>query len=475
MKVRFTNSIYILKQYIKEFFSHLPYKLQRILVFPYAYMYMYSKYKLDKELLKNIEIEDSLENSFIKFKKLIEYSYEHVPYYRNIWKKMGISPEDIKSYDDIEKLPVIDKNTVIEYYNEFISDEVDINKLTKHSTGGSSGLRLIVLYDESTIKARRLGILRWMTAAKLKYSDKGVWIGRASKELLNNKKKWGNQGEKFYGFFNPVSNRLQLTTNNMSLNILKHYVKNIKKFKPVYIQGYASGIVMLARYMSENNISIKLKAVLASSETLSEKDRAIIKKVFKCEVFDRYGCGEEVVSASECQYHNGYHIEIDRCLVEILDDKNKRIEDRVGNIIATNLINFSFPLIRYKTGDLGLIKIKKCECGIYVPTITSLVGRNSEYLMSSNFIKETSAMVSQNIEMPRQVLIYQIEQIKMDEFIIRYCSKNNIDLSFEITKEIKKFTEKILYIKNPKIVVERCLHIPVSKNGKMKYLISHIN
>ena len=463
-----------LKKMIKDGFFNLPYRLQRFLVFPYSIIANRKGHSVDNSLLERVEIDESLDNSFAKFKKLINYAYAHVPYYRNTWKSMGITPQDIKSYSDIEKLPIIDKLTVIEHYEEFISDEADLSSLAKHSTGGSSGLNLTLLYDDNTVLARRLGILRWMGFAGLDRHDKGVWVGRAPQTLLQDRKKWGEIGEKYNGFFNPVSNRLQLTTNNMSPDVLKHYVENIKRFKPDYIQGYASGVATLARFMETKSMSYPIKAVLTSSETLTAADRKVIEKVFMCKVFDRYGCGEEVVSAIECERHDGYHIEIDRCYAEIVDEHGKTVEGQIGDIVATNLANYAFPLIRYKTGDLGSIKYEGCICGRKLPVLSELVGRGSEYLMSKNYVKQTGGVVSQHILMPNGVLAYQIEQMEMECFIVRFCSSSNVDLSEQIKNAIKQCVETILYIENPSIIVERCVSIPVAENGKMKYLISHV-
>ena len=185
---------------IKDIFSYLPYRLQRVLIYPYAVFSNRKGRTMDKLLSKYMEIDESMDQSFAKFKALVNYAYEHVPYYRNTWNSIGISPEDITFYSDIEKLPIIDKHTVIKHFEEFISDEADVSKLTKHSTGGSSGLNLTLLYDDNTVYARRLGILRWMNFAGLNPYDKGVWVGRASKTLLKDKKKWGGTGEKYFGF-----------------------------------------------------------------------------------------------------------------------------------------------------------------------------------------------------------------------------------------------------------------------------------
>lgn len=463
----------VLKKMIKDVFSNLPYSLQRFLVFPYAIIANKERHSIDNCLLEKVEIDESLDNSYAKFKTLMNYAYEHVPYYRNAWKSMGITPQDINSYSDIEKLPIIDKHTVIEHYEEFISDEADLSSLTKHSTGGSSGLNLTLLYDDNTVRARRLGILRWMSFAGINNKAKGVWIGRAPLAVMQNKKIYGEHGEKYFGFFNPVSNRLQLATNNMSPDVLKHYVENIKRFKPDYIQGYASGVATLARYMQMQSITFPLKAVLTSSDNLIKEDREVIKKVFMCEVFDRYGCAEEVVSAIECECHAGYHVEIDRCHVEVIDENGNTVEGKVGNIVATNLVNYEFPLIRYKIGDLGSITYSSCPCGRKLPIISELVGRDSEYLVNKYNVKQWAVSVSQYVSMPAEVLGYQIEQLELNSFIVRFCS-NATDMPEQVRDSIRQYVEKCLYIDNPNIEVEQCASIPVAQNGKKKYLISHV-
>lgn len=284
----------------------------------------------------------------------------------------------------------------------------------------------------------------------------------------------GGDRREILWLFNPVSNRLQLATNNMSPDVLEQYVQNIRHFKPDYIQGYASVVAAIARYMETNNTTYPLKAVMTSSEKLTASDRQVIEKVFQCKVFDRYGLGEEVVSAIECEYQEGYHVEIDRCYAEVIGGHGQAVEGEVGNIVATNLVNYAFPLIRYDTGDLGAIKYEECNCGRKLPVIFELVGRNSEYLMNKNRVKQTGSLVSQHITMPEGVLAYQIEQIELDHFMVHFCSSSIVDLSEQVRKTIKQFVETVLYVENPNIIVEQCSSIPVAENGKMKYLISHI-
>lgn len=175
----------MIKQEVKNSFSHMPYGLQRFFAFPYAVVVGRKSYKIDKQLSTKLSIDESLDRSFSKFKRLMNYAYEHVPYYRDTWSSIGVNPKDINSYDDIDKLPIIDKQIVIEHYDQFISDDTDQNVLVKHSTGGSSGITLTLLYDNNTVLARRLGILRWMNFAGINRNEKGVWIGRMPQNKIN--------------------------------------------------------------------------------------------------------------------------------------------------------------------------------------------------------------------------------------------------------------------------------------------------
>jgi phenylacetate-CoA ligase len=137
------------------------------------------------------------------------------------------------------------------------------------------------------------------------------------------------------------------------------------------------------------------------------------------------------------------------------------------------LVNYAFPLIRYRTGDLGTVEYYKCGCGQQGKMITELIGRGSEYLVNHYNIKVYSSTISPNILVTNAILSYQIEQMKIDDFIVRYTTADHaIDPQF--IENIEKFIEEFLYIKNPKIQAEHCDFIPVAENGKMKYLISHI-
>lgn len=460
---------------IKSFFSILPYRLQRLLAQPYAKKVLKKANERDERLMLQCENFYNEEEAFQKFKDLVNYAYEHVPYYKEAYDRVGVSPRDIQTRADVEKLPIIDKRIVKDNAERFFSDECDKTGLEPHSTGGSSGIRLKLWYDRSTVDGRRLGVLRWMHAAGLSYTDKGVWIGRPPESLIADPHRWRDDGKHFFGFYNPVSNRLQLTSNNMCSSVLKQYVRNLKRFSPDYIQGYASGVATLAAFMLKQGVRIPCKAVLTSSESLSDQQRKTIEEAFQCSVFDRYGCGEEIAAAFECAEHEGYHIETDRCFVEVLNERDESIEDEVGEIVGTNLLNYAFPLIRYKIGDRAALTHQPCACGAPSPRLVSLQGRNSEYLLNKNGSRITNATVTAVIEMPRQVLQYQLVQEKTDTFTIVAFCEEGVRPEAEIRTAFSAFAAQYLSISEPKIHIVFSQRALIAENGKAKVLICQVN
>lgn len=96
-----------LKNRIKDVFSYMPYGLQQVvLVYSYAVVVNRKGRMVDKSLLEYMKIDESMDRSFNRLKTLVNYAYGHVSYYKNTWKSLGISPEDICTYSDIEKLPI---------------------------------------------------------------------------------------------------------------------------------------------------------------------------------------------------------------------------------------------------------------------------------------------------------------------------------------------------------------------------------
>ena len=219
-----------------------------------------------------------------KFKKLLDYAYKNVRFYRNTFQQIGITPENINCFDDLVKIPVLTKEDIRNHFDDLIADGMKKEDLIVHETGGSTGTPLKFYWDKRCYIAVQAAYARWKKFAGCNViKDKYVYIGRYDFPE-------GSDGSDFFGIYYPFRNQLKFASSNMREKVLKKYVQKMKKFKPKYIQGYASGVYILASYIHENGIDdIKVDAVLTSSDTLYSKYRESIEDVFGCKVFDRYG------------------------------------------------------------------------------------------------------------------------------------------------------------------------------------------
>ena len=113
--------------------------------------------------------------------------------------------------------------------------------------------------------------------------------------------------------------------------------------------------------------------------------REKIENIFKAKVFNRYGCREFGNIATECEMHNGLHINSDRFIIEIVDEKGNKCENgTLGEILVTDLDNFVFPFIRYKIGDLAIMSETACTCRRNLPLLEKVEGRVFEMIQGPN-------------------------------------------------------------------------------------------
>jgi phenylacetate-CoA ligase len=300
-----------------------------------------------------------------KLQKIIRHSYEHVPYYRNAFEKLGLVPEDISSFEAYAQLPVLTKAEIQDRFDDLVADNVDRSALALNSTGGSTGVPLNFYQDDNYVQwadAARLRAWRYMAGVGEKELEAVLWgavrdigTGITFKQLLYNFVREGT---------------LTLNTFDLDVPKLTEYLKYFNLLKPSIVRGYASSLYYVACHIEKEGVRIhKPKAVISSTEVLHARMRETIERVFGAKVFDSYGCRELSQIATECEAHNGMHLVFENQYVEVSGE----------DILLTNLNNFAMPFLRYKVGDLASsIDASPCSCGRHAPRIVNLLGRDND-------------------------------------------------------------------------------------------------
>ena len=283
---------------------------------------------------------------FQKLQKLVVFSYQHVPYYHQLFNNIGLKPEDIKNIDDIRKIPILTKEIVRKEYHNLLADNINTNsrKIKAAKTGGTTGMPLKFYKNTQTRDFTWGAYYRWYKWMGINNGDKeAVLWGDAS--ILNKSKIQVLKST----IINKMSNTLSINSFNLNENTLPKIARNLINFKPVILRGYLSAILQVAKYFNENNLTLPtLKAISSTTETLLPLYREYIEYSFNVKIIDQYGCGECNSIAFECASHSGLHINEEHCLLEILDSLDNPCNNTSGRVIITDLDNYAFPFIRYE-------------------------------------------------------------------------------------------------------------------------------
>lgn len=306
-----------------------------------------------------------------QLRKLIRHAYEHVPYYRNSFNKVGLQPTDIRSVNDLYKIPLLTKEQVRNNIDSFKAHNYPNNRFEAMSTGGTTGDPLTLYVEKGKTEARYFAFYRMMMERALcSLTHRYLFI-------IQNDEFWKNQ----------VFGRI-LTLSPYSLreeNIPKLFEK-IRKVNPHFIIGFPSAISLLGHLilkMRESPFS-ELRAIICSGETLYEWQRKFLERVFNCKIFSFYNLSEQVIFAATCGYSNFYHVFPEYGVTELVDKNGQIItrEDEKGEIVGTGFINDVFPLIRYRTGDIGVYTYEPCNCGRHYPLLKKIEGRTQEFIVN---------------------------------------------------------------------------------------------
>lgn len=352
---------------------------------------------------------------------VVKRVYENVPYYRNMMDEKGVKPEDIKSLDDITKLPFLTKNDLRDAYPYGLMARPLKDCVRIQSTSGTTGRRVVDFYTLNDIDMWENGCARAIVAA-----------GGTDEDVC--------QVSYGYGLFtggpglNGGSHKVGCLTVPMSSGNTDRQLMFMTDLGTTILCCTPSYAAYLAESIKERGIKdqIKLKAGIFGAEAWSEKMRHNIEDGLGIKAYDIYGLTEIEGPgvAFECQEQDGMHICEDYFIPEILDpDTLEPVPDgQIGELVFTSFAREAFPLIRYRTKDITYITHEKCKCGRTHARIHRLMGRTDDMLI----VKGVNVYPSQ-IE---EVLIKKGMPENYQLIVDRVHNGDTLDVNVEMTPEM---------------------------------------
>jgi len=400
-----------------------------------------------------------------KIRSLIKHAYDNIPFYRDIMTSRKLRPSDIEKVADLHKLPILTREDVRANKLRMIAGNYKKSQLIRGYTSGTTGSPLELIWDNEICHIKTVVDWRQKKIAGIKPGDKiAFFLGRTLVPLQKkNPPFWRH---------NYVLNHLFCSSWHLSRRNIPYYFDKLSKFSPLAIEGYPSTMFILAKYLVEKGQTFPLKAAFTSSETLLPLHRETIEKAFGCKLFDFYGMAERVAFATECELHDGKHINMDFSVLEVINnDSEPSAPGQMGRIVATGFHNYAMPLIRYRTSDVTVLRGKPCSCGRSFDLMENVTTKDEDIIstkdgryISSSIINAVTHHLTSIAE--HQVIQDDLEHVRM--LIVKKPEFLESDGKF-LEENLRKIMGDGMDIK-----VEYVDDIPRTTAGKFRWVISKV-
>jgi len=387
---------------------------------------------------------------------LLQVLHKHNKFYAPLMQRF--TDKEISAYPWIVlgNLPVTDKHFINKHFNSLLSP-LRHRPVQQKKTGGSTGEPFYYYVDKEH--------LSWFWAHIYFFWNRfgGYQPGDPFVTIAGNSLRSAGRGfsEKIY---HKLQNNYFVKGDLIGTSV---ELRASKLEKAVLLYGYPSSIRNMLVVKPELPSMFKnLKAIFTTSEQLTPQTREIIESAFGLPVYDMYGANDGGILTCECSEHNGYHINTLTCHAE-----NIKNEHGMCEILLTNLSSHSFPFVRYRVGDLGVIDNEPCRCGLNWPRVTELKGRTRDLIRLPDGGAVHGSFFNALFFKHREITGYKIEQqsdYSLDIYIHLAENQNFNDTAGVIRETLERS------VKVPEIRVSPLPELNAT-NAKFKLIESHVS
>jgi phenylacetate-CoA ligase len=406
------------------------------------------------------------EQQFRDLSALLAHSETRVPYYRDLFRSLGIRSQEIRSWNDFAQLPILTKDIIRENQSALIREDVTLEQLQPHFSGGSTGVPLKFFRSADYMVASNAGTYRnlqqcgWRPGEMIAFfwggNDKLYAMSRVEFEL----RQFVRRSYQFDPFYSGEAE-------------MAGWAKRFRRVRPRVILGYASTIARFAAFLDQQGKQIAgIKGVFTTAEKLYQPQREVLERVFSCKVFDCYGSSEVQNIAAECP-QGKMHINADFVAIE----EDKTIDDGPRPFLLTSLKNWSMPFIRYRNEDGGYLLPAQelCSCGNNFPLMRLEIARTSDNFVFPDGRVVHGEFFTHLMYGSDGIVTFQFHQTAVDEIILSIVPGPG-----NLQKRRDKIEDSIRQIRaicpghTIRIEVREVDAIPLSSAGKYRFTRSDV-
>jgi phenylacetate-CoA ligase len=301
--------------------------------------------------------------------QLLSHAGRHVPYYRELFRRLRFDPRAVKSRKDLAELPLLTRDIVRERYDDLIDPSYRGLNIKK-GTSGSTGKPLKFEYSPNSECWRQAVKLRGYRWAGFRPGRKTFFYWAAVAAGLPTLKVRLDRALRRETFFDSM--KQDEAARRAALAILR-------RTRPEIIVCYTQACAQFARWVTDNGYrDWPDTPVICAAEAVLPADRAMLTQAFGPEIFETYGSRETMLIAAECEQHEGMHLSDENLLVELVQGQRPVGPGETGDVVVTDLHNFGMPMIRYVNGDMATFGADGvCGCGRGLRRLLRVEGRRA--------------------------------------------------------------------------------------------------
>ena len=396
-----------------------------------------------------------------KLRTLVRHAYNNVPYYRERWRALRISPDDIRSRDDLNKLPIVTKEEIREHAEQFVSEKTPRRELLVRHTSGTTGKGL------HFYMTREASAFQWAVwwRHRLRF---GIAPGTWHASFLGQRVVPITQCKPPYWRRNSPMRQVLINMQSLSPAKIASVVEFLNSQRFEFYAGYPSFIHMLAQHATDAGLRLTAppRIIFTGAENMLDFQRRDIRAFTGAILSDHYGCAEGCVNASRCPEFV-YHEDFEFCIMEGIE----RVPgDPAKTIVCTGFACDAFPFIRYEVGDTAVWReANGCLCGRKSAVLQRIEGRCDDYIVTpeGGRIARLDYLFKDALNVKEaQIVQEQLDEIKI--LLVRrdtYGTKDEI----EIRRDIKTWLSPSLEVR-----FEYVAEVPREPNGKFRAVVSRL-
>lgn len=399
-----------------------------------------------------------------RLRAFLRHLQTHVPYYQQRFAAVGFGLDDLRSLSDLARLPLLTKADIRARTEALKSDVA--GPLKRYNTGGSSGEPLVFYMGKGRIShdvAAKWRATRWW-GVDIGDREMVVWGSPVELGAQDHAREWRDR----------LFRSQLLPAFEMSEANLDRFVERIVRFRPRMLFGYPSSLSLIAQHARKRRQAMDklgIRVAFVTSERLYDHQRADIQSVFGCVVANGYGSRDAGFIAHQCP-QGSLHVSAEDLIVEIVAPDGKVLPDgESGEIVVTHLATEDFPMLRYRTGDVGVLGTRGCACGRGLPVLSQVEGRSTDFVVAPDgTVMHGLALIYVVRDLPG-IAQFKIVQETLNRIVVQLVAGPGFEPGL---MELIRNGMQARLGPSAEIDCQLLASIPAEKSGKFRYVVSHV-